>query len=78
MLPGFQGELRDWSAFHKSAVRGAKVFKHYRMIRDRDFAMMRGDGRMIDGEIVLLAASDAIYARLKFNFPGLRSARVNE
>ena len=78
MLPGFQGKFRNRSALHKSAVRGAKVFEHYRMIRDRDLAMMRGDGRMIDGEIVLFAASDAIYARLKFNFPGLRSARVNE
>lgn len=61
----------------ESPVGRAQVSDCDRGIRHRDFAMMRRDGRVIDGEIIALAAAYPVEPGLKIDLPGLGRARID-
>ena len=65
-------------AFDKCAIRRAEIANAHRGISDRDFAMMRGDGRMIDDEIIALAATNPVESGFEINLPSLRCAGVDD
>ena len=78
MLSGIKLDFGHGHTFDKSAVRRTEVSEEHRLIRDRDFAVVDGEGRMIDGEIIFLGAPDTIKARLERDFPRLRSTWIDQ
>ena len=65
-------------AFDKCSIRRAEIANAHRGIRHRDFAMMRGNRRMIDDEIIALAATNPVESGFEINLPSLRCAGVDD
>ena len=65
-------------SFDKCSIRRTEITNAHGGIRDRDFTMMRGDGRVIDDEIIALATTDPVESGFEINLPSLRCAGVDD
>ncbi len=72
-LPG-----RDALAVNKSAVCGIAIANLQRIAGHLNLAMRRGNGWMIDLEIVRVTASEPVYAQSQLQDPALKPFRGNE
>ena len=61
----------------ESPVGRTEVSDCDRRVCHRDFAMMGGDRRMVDDEIVALAAPYPVESGLEFDLPGLRRSWID-
>ena len=78
MLAVVQLEYAHRHTLDECPVGRTQIAKGDRRVRHRDLAMMRGDGRVIDREVIALAAPDAIQAGLEFDLPSLGRSRIDE